>query len=73
MLHLSVVVHFVWRQGSRNWLRHLVVPVIGFAINGYVLLSMATQAQVAGVAWLAAGIVALWGLKLAGRRPKVQT
>ena len=31
-LHVSVVVHYVVRSGSRDWWRHLVVPVIGFAI-----------------------------------------
>ena len=32
VLHVSVVVHYVVRHGSRDWWRHLVVPVIGFAI-----------------------------------------
>ena len=36
LLHVSVVVHFVVRQKSRDWWRHLVVPVIGFVILLYV-------------------------------------
>ena len=71
LLHVSVIVHFVWRQRSRDWLRHLLVPVIGFAINGYILLNMAVDAKLAGVAWLAIGVLALIGLKLAGRRVKL--
>jgi amino acid transporter len=68
LLHLSVSVHFVWRQKSTNWLRHFLVPLIGLATNGYVLLNMAVQAKIAGIAWLAVGLLALIGLKLAGRR-----
>jgi amino acid transporter len=73
LLHVSVIVHFAWRQKSKDWLRHLVVPLIGFAINGYVLLNMAAEAKVAGFAWLAVGAVALIGLKIAGRRVELPT
>lgn len=31
MLHLSVIVHFMWRQKSTQWAQHLLVPLIGFA------------------------------------------
>jgi amino acid transporter len=68
MLHLSVIVHFIWRQKSRDWLRHLLVPLIGFAIVAYVLLNMALQAKVAGVAWLMVGIVALVAIKRSSRQ-----
>jgi amino acid transporter len=68
LLHLSVIVHFIRRQKSRDWLQHLVVPLIGFAINFYVLINMALEAKIAGLAWLAVGILALIGLKLTGRR-----
>src|SRR5262245_23991847 len=37
VLHVSVVWHYVVRNGSRDWLRHLVVPVIGFAILAMVI------------------------------------
>ncbi|HYM18426.1 MAG TPA: APC family permease [Micropepsaceae bacterium] len=68
MLHASVIVHFVWRQRSRVWLRHLVAPLVGFTIVAYVLLNMAAPAKIAGLAWLAIGIAGLIGLKLTGRR-----
>jgi amino acid transporter len=70
-LHISVIVHFIWRQKSGDWLRHLVVPVIGLAINLYILVNMAGQAQIAGLAWLAVGVIALIGLKLTGRRAEL--
>lgn len=63
MLHLSVIVHFRWMLRSKDWLRHLLVPLIGFTIIAYVLLNMAVQAKVAGVAWLMIGIALLIALK----------
>ena len=38
-LHVAVVCHYVVRNGSRDWLRHLVVPVIGFAILLFVVIN----------------------------------
>jgi amino acid transporter len=67
MLHLSVIVHFK-RQRSIDWLRHLLVPLIGFAIIAYALLNMAVPAKVAGTAWLMVGIVALIALKRSSRQ-----
>ena len=69
MLHLSVIVHFTWRRKSRDWLWHLIVPLVGFAIIGYVLLNLAVQAKVAGIAWLMVGIVALMALRRAATFP----
>ena len=68
MLHLSVIVHFMWRQKSNQWGKHLLVPLIGFAIIAYVLINMAALAKIAGIAWLSVGLVALIALKLNGRR-----
>lgn len=68
-LHLSVVIHFVWRGGSRRWLAHLAVPVIGFAVIAYVLVSTEPLAKIAGGIWLAVGVAILIGLKLRGARP----
>jgi len=59
MLHLSVIVHFMWYQKSRDWLWHLLVPLIGFVIIAYVMFNMALAAKVAGIGWLVVGVVAL--------------
>jgi amino acid transporter len=67
LLHVSVIAHFVWRQKSRRWLRHLVTPAIGFLIIGYVLFNAETNAKIAGFAWLAAGVVMFATLKLTHR------
>lgn len=66
-LHVSVVWYFCVRQRSRRWVRHLLVPVIGFAIIGYVLWNAEPLAKLAGSIWLAVGVVVLIGLKLTGR------
>ncbi|WP_169946619.1 APC family permease [Microbispora sp. H11081] len=68
-LHVSVVVHYVVRNRSRDWWRHLVAPVIGFLILLYVVINANIAAQVLGFVWLAIGAVILVGSILMGRRP----
>jgi amino acid transporter len=71
LLHVAVVVHFVVRRKSRDWWRHLIVPVIGFAILLYVLINAKLAAQTVGLIWLGAGIVLVIGLLVAGREPEL--
>ncbi|ABS02042.1 APC family permease [Kineococcus radiotolerans] len=59
LLHVSVVVHHLVRGRSRNLLLHLVCPVLGFLIIGYVLLNAGAPAQIGGTAWLLVGAVVL--------------
>ncbi len=68
LLQVSVVAHFAWRERSRNWLRHLAAPAVGFAIIAYVLWNAETNAKIVGAAWMAAGLCAFLTLKLL-RRP----
>ncbi|MGI5157684.1 APC family permease [Microbispora sp. CA-102843] len=68
-LHVSVVVHYVVRNRSRDWWRHLVAPAIGFLILLYVVINASIAAQVLGFVWLAIGVVILAGSYLMGRRP----
>jgi hypothetical protein len=56
-LQVSVVAHFIVRQRSRNWLRYLIVPAIGFAIIAYVLWEAEANAKIAGAGWLGAGMI----------------
>jgi len=67
LLHLSVIVHFVWRQKSTNWMRHVMVPIVGLVINLSVLLHMAEPARIGGLVWLGLGALVLAGLKFFGR------
>ena len=57
LLHASVIGHFVWRQQSRSWGRHLLVPLLGGAITVYVLVNMAHNALIAGIIWLILGAI----------------
>jgi amino acid transporter len=67
LLHVSVVVHFIGRRRSRRWVRHMVVPVCGALIIGYVLISAETHAKIVGLSWMGVGAVVLIWLKLSGR------
>jgi amino acid transporter len=71
LLHVSVVVHYIGRRKSRDYWRHLAVPVIGFAILLYVVINAQLAAQVVGFIWLGVGIVLLVGLLIAGREPQL--
>ena len=67
VLHVSVVVHYMARNGSRDWWRHLVSPALGFVILGYVVINAKVAAQTLGFVWLAIGVIILLGLKFTGR------
>ena len=71
LLHVSVFVHHVVRQGSRDWLRHVVVPLAGVVILGYVLVRAQAAAQTVGLSWLAIGLVVLVALFVTGHRPRL--
>jgi amino acid transporter len=64
LLHVSVIVHFWWRERSGRWVMHLLVPVIGGAVVLFVLANMSRNAQTVGVLWLAAG----FAVSLASRK-----
>lgn len=68
LLHVAVLGHYAVRRGSRT-VKHLVVPVCGLLILGYVMWSANAAAQVVGLVWLAVGIVLAVVLRLAGRTP----
>jgi amino acid transporter len=68
-LHVAVVVHYVVRRGSRDWLKHLVVPVIGFLILLYVVINAKVAAQVLGFVWLGIGAIVLAVFYFTGHRP----
>jgi amino acid transporter len=68
-LHVAVVVHYVVRHGSRDWIRHVVVPVIGFLILLYVVINAKVAAQILGFVWLGVGAVILIVFYATGRRP----
>jgi amino acid transporter len=69
LLHLSVINHYFLRQGSGDWLRHLVCPATGLLIILYVLFEMDRSAKILGGCWIAVGGV--YHLALAMRHKKL--
>lgn len=68
LLHLSVVAQFaIRRRGRFQLFRHLVSPMLGFLVIGWVLWRMDAHAKLLGLCWLALGVVALAVLKLRGK------
>jgi amino acid transporter len=62
--HASVIRHFIWRKGSRDWARHLIAPALGFAIIAFVMFNMSTNAKRVGLTWIAVGVLIVLARKL---------
>jgi amino acid transporter len=69
VLHVSVIVHYLVRQKSTDYWRHLAVPVIGFAILAYVVVNAQVAAQTLGFGWFVVGVVILGVLLVTDRKP----
>lgn len=61
LLHASVIGWFAVRrrEGPPNWLKHVVLPLIGAAVLVAVIVEAAGSAQVVGAIWLGVGLVVL--------------
>jgi amino acid transporter len=69
LLHLSVINHYFFRQRSRDWLRHVLFPLLGFAVIAYVLYEMDIAAKMMGGCWIALGIAYYLVLTLFLKKP----
>jgi amino acid transporter len=63
LLHLSVINHYVVRNKSRQFWKHLVFPIIGFAVIAYVMYGMDKKAIITGLIWIVVGAVYITVLK----------
>jgi amino acid transporter len=68
LLHLSVINHYLLRQRSRDWLRHLLCPLVGFLVIGVVLIEMDRAAKILGACWIGIGALYYGGMTLMARR-----
>ncbi|MER7583422.1 APC family permease [Kitasatospora sp. NPDC097691] len=59
LLQASVIGWYTVLHGSRDRLRHLVVPLLGIAVIGAVVYEASATAQLVGLVWLAVGLVVL--------------
>lgn len=71
VLHVAVVVHYLIRNRSKDYWRHLIAPALGFAILAYVVINANIAAQRLGFVWLLIGGVVLTGLMVTGRKPRL--
>lgn len=58
-LNLSVVIYFVIKNKSRDYYRHLVMPLLGFIVVGYVWWHLDTLSFQLGGVWFVLGLAAL--------------
>lgn len=73
LLHVAVVVFHIVKYKSKNYTVHIVVPVIGFIVIGYVLLNASHYAQLVGVAWLIVGLGVFIFYKVTGRTVEISS
>jgi amino acid transporter len=69
LLHLSVIKHYILRERSRDWLRHLLLPLAGLLIIVYVLYEMDRAAKILGLSWIALGLLYFVALALRTKKP----
>lgn len=71
LLHVSVINHYLIRQKSGDFVRHLVLPVIGLLIIGYVWFSLDSLSKELGAVWFVIGIVYFAVLKMTKKEVKL--
>jgi amino acid transporter len=65
LLHVAVINHYFVRGHSRDWLRHMLMPLGGLLVICYVLYEMDRAAKIMGACWIAVGLGYFLVLKLA--------
>lgn len=70
LMHVSVLVHFAKRSGSRRWFTHVASPLLGAAILLVALWDADAGAKIVGICWLAIGLGIATYLRLSGRELK---
>jgi amino acid transporter len=56
LLHIAVINHYFIRGASREWARHLLMPIGGLLVICYVLYEMDRAAKIMGACWIGVGI-----------------
>ena len=71
LLHLSVIVYYLWRRRSRNFFAHLLMPLAGATMLGFVMWNATVDAQKLAAVWIGIGLLILAGMYLTGHPPKL--
>jgi len=59
ILHITVINHFIIRKKSKDYLKHLIFPLIGLIIIGY-----GSLAKELGFFWISIGLIYMILMKL---------
>ncbi|WP_413627945.1 APC family permease [Fructilactobacillus vespulae] len=71
VIHISVINHYMIRNHSSDYWRHLIVPLIGLIIIGFVMINLDSLAKIIGISWLAIGIVYYAVLRFSKRNTEI--
>ncbi|HEY2695183.1 MAG TPA: APC family permease [Pseudonocardiaceae bacterium] len=71
LLHISVAFYYLIKKRQKTYGMHLVVPLIGFLIIGYVEYSADTPAKIGGGIWLGIGVIVLIIRLVTGRGTEI--
>ncbi|EQM54316.1 porin [Lactiplantibacillus plantarum EGD-AQ4] len=71
VIHVAVINHFFIKQHSRDYWHHLLVPIIGFLIIGFVMVNLNILAKEIGGIWLLIGVGYYTILRLLQRNTEI--
>ncbi|HEX3012087.1 MAG TPA: APC family permease [Syntrophomonadaceae bacterium] len=57
ILNVSVIVYYLGRKKSKDYVRHLLMPILGFVVIFYVWISLDIASKTLGAWWLGIGVV----------------
>lgn len=60
LLNVAVPFHFLPRTQRKHWFRHLLFPLAGIAITGFVFSGFDRRTFIFGAAWLVVGAILGW-------------
>lgn len=63
VVNVTCIYYFLVRQNSRNYLAHLIMPLLGLSVTGFAFFSLDANALTLGCVWLAVGLVYMLYLK----------
>lgn len=71
VIHVSVIYYYIIKNGSKHYWKHLVSPLIGFIIIGFVLINLDPLAKEIGISWLLIGVVYYMILRFSQRKTEL--
>lgn len=57
ILNFTVIYYFMYKKKSKQYFKHLVLPLIGFVVIGIVWFSLSANAMKLGLVWVVVGII----------------